>query len=232
MNFNTICNLHQTDKGNLKPYGNDYANFYDNWFSQTKIEVKNICEIGIDNGGSLKSYYDYFPNAYIIGLDINDKSQYQNDRISTKIVDQSNITDLKKFVSFCLNNDILFDFILDDGSHDVQHQQLTFGYFFKLIKPGGLYIIEDLGSSYFKENVFLYGYQTTKEKKDNNTINFLNNRPFQSPWITTDNLQYINQNINYVSIFDKLNTELPYSKEFECDNEYPIRSITSVIKKK
>ena len=37
-----------------------------------------------------------------------------------------------------------FDLIFDDGSHRPDDQQVSLSYFFKLLKPGGLYFIEDL----------------------------------------------------------------------------------------
>jgi hypothetical protein len=122
-----------------------------------------------DDGRALKSYYDYFSNAQIFGLDINDKSIFNNDRIKTFILDQSKTQDLDSFVNYCKSNNIQFDFILDDGSHDVEHQQLTFGKLFELIKPNGFYIIEDLGSSYFTLDTNLYGYIQTQTKINNNT---------------------------------------------------------------
>ena len=174
MDFNYYCNKNYTDKGDLLPSGNRYANFYENWFSKLKNLATNICEIGVESGGSLKSYYDYFQNAQIFGLDINDKSLYNNDRIKTFILDQSKSQDLDSFFNYCKSNNIQFDFILDDGSHDVEHQQLTFGKLFDLIKPQGFYIIEDLGSSYFTLGTNLYGYTQTQTKINNNTIKFLN----------------------------------------------------------
>lgn len=232
MNFNSICNLYRSDKGNFRPFGNCYANFYDNWFSPIRYDVKNICEIGVLDGSSLRAYYDYFPSSNIIGLDIDDKSGYENERTKTIILDQSSEEQLDNFVKYCQSNEIIFDFIIDDGSHDIEHQQLTFGKFFKLIKPNGFYIIEDLGSSYFSLNTSHYGYKSTQTKINNNTIKFLNQRPFSSLWISEENLNYINENVEYVSIFDKLNDDLPYGRGFKCVNDYPIRSITSVIKKK
>ena len=49
--------------------------------------------------------------------------------------------------------------IIDDGSHVPAHQLLGFKLLFPLIKPGGLYVIEDIESSYFDaEQVRIYGY--------------------------------------------------------------------------
>ena len=106
MDFNYYCNKNYTDKGDLLPSGNRYANFYENWFSKLKNSATNICEIGVESGGSLKSYYDFFQNAQIFGLDINDKSLYNNDRIKTFILDQSKSQDLDSFSNYCKSNNI------------------------------------------------------------------------------------------------------------------------------
>ena len=230
--FNYYCNLHGSDKGDIYPDGNHYANWYENWFSPIRQSVTNILEIGVFNGGSTRALYDYFPKANILGIDILDKEKYENDRTITKILDQGDSKQLNDFITECNQQDLKFDIILDDGSHDVEHQQLTFGKLFQLIKPGGLYIIEDMCTSYFQEGVPLYYYRQTQTKIDNNTIKFLNTRPFSSIWIDQPDNEYINQNVDYVSIFDRLNTTCTYLDHFKCENDYPPRSITSIIKKR
>jgi len=230
--FNYYCNLHGSDKGNWFPDGNHYAHWYENWFTHIKNTTTSICEVGVYNGSSTKAFYDYFPNAQIVGLDISDKTQYENDRTTIKILDQGNSEQLDNFVKECINQNLKFDIVLDDGSHDVGHQQLTFGKLFQLVKPGGIYIIEDMCSSYFNLDTILYGYRQTQAKIDNNTIKFLNTRPFSSIWIDQFDIEYINNNIEYVSIFDRLNTTCTYLDNFRCENDYPARSITSIIKKR
>lgn len=231
MDYNFYCNKFKTDKGDELPNGNGYAEFYENWFSKIKESCENILEIGVDNGGSLMANYEYFKNAKIIGLDILDKKHFENDRIKTFLLDQGSSEELNMFYNYCKENEIYFDFILDDGSHDVIHQQKTFGKLFQLLKRNGLYIIEDIGTSYFTLGVELYGNNQTQDKINNDTIKFLNQRPFYSSWIFEKDLEYINENIEYITIFDKLN-DLTYSGRFNCVNNYPIRSITSIIKKK
>ena len=39
------------------------------------------------------------------------------------------------------------DIIIDDGSHIEEHQIFTFGVLFPKLKPGGVYIVEDISSS-------------------------------------------------------------------------------------
>jgi hypothetical protein len=228
-NFNYYCNLFGSDKGDAFFNSNHYADWYQKWFAPIRDQVTNICEIGVYNGSSTKAFKSYFHNAEIIGLDIDDKSQYNEDRIITKICDQSNPQHLQSFVDECNLNNLKFDIILDDGSHDVSHQQLSFGKLFQLIKPGGFYIIEDLCASHFVLGQELYGYITSEDKKKNNTHIFLVNRPFKSPWISETDLKYLEDNIDYISTFDRWNRN--HVVGLHCDNNYPARSITSIIKK-
>jgi len=228
--FNFYCNLFNSDKGDNYVNSNHYAHWYENWFAPIKEKATNICEIGVFNGSSTKAFKSYFPNAEIIGLDIDNKSQYNEERITTKVLDQSNISQLQNFIDECQSHNIKFDIILDDGSHDIEHQQMTFGKLFQLLKPGGIYIIEDMCTSYFSVGASLYGYLTTQIKKNNNTIQFLNQRPFASLWIEESNLEYINNKVDYVSIFDRSNPTCTYKYEYPTENNYQIRSITSIIK--
>jgi len=49
-----------------------------------------------------------------------------------------------------VNNWGPFDIVIDDGSHISQHQIKTFEYcFIHCVKPGGLYIVEDLQTSFY-----------------------------------------------------------------------------------
>ena len=207
---------------------------YDDLFLPIKEKVKTFVEVGVNHGGSILMWRDYFKNSKVLGLDNNLPFCEKNlgdknlDRIELINIDQSNPEMLESFSN--QYNEI--DVILDDGSHDVEHQQLTFGKLFDLIKPQGFYIIEDLGSSYFTLGTNLYGYTQTQTKINNNTIKFLNQRPFSSLWISEENLIEINNSVDSVTIFDTYNKDLPYSTNFTCENNYPIRSITSVIKKK
>lgn len=57
-----------------------------------------------------------------------------------------------EFLSFVLSDsDTEFDIVVDDGSHDPEHQLFTFDALFPSVKPGGLYIFEDVETSYWNE---------------------------------------------------------------------------------
>ena len=116
-----------------------------------KDKVKKVLEIGVgghnlDFGGgkSLQALSYYFKKAQIIGVDICDKSYIDKGNLKTVLCDQNNVQELENLGSKYGK----FDLIIDDGSHFVEHQMTSFKVLFKYLKDNGIYIIEDVGSSY------------------------------------------------------------------------------------
>jgi len=137
------------DKGALHHY---YTKFYDLFFKSIQSDVKNVLEIGVENGDSLRMWRDYFPNASIIGIDNvptswRDKIELQKmgeERISVKIGDQSD----RAFLIGVAEEYGPFDLIIDDGSHYWPHQLISFETLFSFVKPTGYYVVEDTWESY------------------------------------------------------------------------------------
>jgi len=88
---------------------------------------------------------NYFPNARIYGVDIFDKSPHDDDRIRTFVGDQSDETFLRKLVSEIGPPDI----VIDDGSHISEHVIKSFEVLFPLMADDGIYVVEDLSTSYW-----------------------------------------------------------------------------------
>jgi hypothetical protein len=44
------------------------------------------------------------------------------------------------------------DIVLDDGSHRPKHHRITFETLFPLLEDGGLYVVEDLHTAYWKQD--------------------------------------------------------------------------------
>jgi hypothetical protein len=149
MKLSEIAKAYPTDKDFTHNY---YEAAYESAFSSIREEVKLVCEIGIGgfwnevgwvHGNSLKVWRDYFPNADILGLDIKEYQIEDLGRIRTGWLDQSKKDLVVDYASKLKD----YDLIVDDGSHNIYDQQITLAYFFKCLKPGGIYILEDLHSS-------------------------------------------------------------------------------------
>ena len=121
--------------------------------SQSPRSKSKFLEIGIDKTESLKLWKGYFGNVNLHGIDIDEK-EFNDTEVTLHKIDQSPL-ELDKFVA---NVGIKFDVILDDGSHVPEHQILTINKLWNLVKPGGIYIIEDIETSYWKKSK-IYGYR-------------------------------------------------------------------------
>ena len=56
-----------------------------------------------------------------------------------------------------------FDIVIDDGGHTWYQQQTTFEFLFPRINPDGMYVIEDLSTSYLKGSIYDTGNPTMVE---------------------------------------------------------------------
>jgi hypothetical protein len=141
--LDTIGKRHGTDKGSNQ---NNFLNFYDRFLASMRDKPIKLLEIGVLNGGSVRTWKDYFRNGKIVGVDIDPGTKaHEQDRIRIKILDQSKFQDLDLLVA-----EGPFDVIVDDGSHVWTHQILTFQKLIGTVTPGGFYIVEDLDTSYGK----------------------------------------------------------------------------------
>tara|TARA_R110001606_G_scaffold291343_3_gene439222 strand:- start:6228 stop:6800 length:573 start_codon:yes stop_codon:yes gene_type:complete len=91
-------------------------------------------------GASLRMWREYFKDAEIYGCDILEEVIFQDERITTFLTDQSNPNSLLKM----MDKIGMVDIILDDGSHQEIHQQISFKVLWYYVKKGGYYIIEDI----------------------------------------------------------------------------------------
>ncbi len=141
-----------------------FVELYEVFFEHYKTKKINILEIGVDNGDSLRLWREYFPNANICGIDIKAK-QFEINKVDILCGDQSDNLFLKSVVDKYKN----FDIIIDDGSHISKHIISSFKFLFKYLNKDGLYIIEDLQTSYITR----YGGSRINLKKNNTSMNFI-----------------------------------------------------------
>jgi hypothetical protein len=134
----------RTDKASSQ---NNFLVFYAQFLDKIRHQPVRVLDIGVLDGGSARTWRDYFHNGHIIGVDIDPSAgRHISDRLSIHIADQSKEDDLK-IITEKLGP---FDLVVDDGSHVWEDQILTFKQLMPCISPGGFYIIEDLDTSYGK----------------------------------------------------------------------------------
>ena len=156
--LNELFNYFGTDKGTevINPYqkkttnpnqkliGHGYAKFYETYLKIFKNEKISILEIGTWKGASVAAFYHYFKKAIIFCIDKNYKFKFKSDRVNFFNCDTENFNDVKNFENYLMKKKSeYFNIIIDDGSHKYHDILSNFKKFFKKIKPGGYYIIED-----------------------------------------------------------------------------------------
>lgn len=132
--------------------GHWYTQHYDAYFRSIRFRKLNVLEIGVGGyqneaagGGSLRMWKAYFPNSRIVGIDLYDKSQVREHRIDFRQCDQTDAEALTR-----LSNEYGgFDIVIDDGSHVSEHVIKTFHVLFPLLRPNGIYAVEDLQTAYW-----------------------------------------------------------------------------------
>ena len=141
-----------------------FIELYQKYFDQLKDKKINILEIGVYKGDSLRLWREYFTRAKICGIDIKNNNIDING-VEIFLGDQSN----KEFLKNIINKYQSFDIIIDDCSHISKHIIRSMDYLYNHLKENGLYIIEDLQTSYFPR----YGGSRYRLKKNNTSMNFI-----------------------------------------------------------
>ena len=197
---------------NTDKYAHGFIDVYEPYFNEVS-NSKHILEIGVYYGGSLKYLSDKFKDGNIYGIDIEDKTQYDEERVKTYIVNQEDRDSLNGFLK---EVDVEFDIIIDDGGHTMKQQQVSFGLLFKRLKKGGIYILEDLHTSRIENfgTIFPDDLITTLDMLQ--SFKFTNN--IASNHILDDEKEYIKNNVADIRIWSK-------TPEYN-------QSVTSIIKKK
>lgn len=155
--LDTLFYKYGTDKGSFhQPHRavHNYHRAYEELFADRKNDVAAMLEVGIGSpnsrdycmaphyepGGSLRAWADYFVNAHIWGLDMTSTVGFTHDRITAVLADSRDHDQ----VDAALPADVLFDIVIDDGDHEPDAQIATLGNLWGRVKPGGIYVIEDL----------------------------------------------------------------------------------------
>jgi len=210
--LNILSDRYGSDKGEASPNSNpyrwgshNYADFYSLIFGLRRNDVKSVVEcglgtndpallssMGIDGkpGASLRMWRDYFPNASIIGCDIDTGILFRDERIKTFHCDQTSSKSIKKFLENAELVEGSTDIIIDDGLHEFYAGICFFENMIGSLCDNGIYIIEDVAQSdvvkykdYFSklsdafEAQFVYLKSPLREFGDDNNLVCVRRKP-------------------------------------------------------
>jgi hypothetical protein len=132
------------DKGTT----HSYIEVYEARLEPYRLTAKNVLEIGIFSGESLRMWEDYFENAEVHGIDCSDqphggmvdlRPMIAEGTHNISILDAADLSQVKKAFK-----GKKFDVIIEDASHQLVHQLGIYEIFKNYLNDGGIYIIEDV----------------------------------------------------------------------------------------
>jgi hypothetical protein len=141
-----------------------YFEIYHRHFARFVGKKVNVLEVGVYSGGSLEMWRSYFgKDSRIYGVDIEAACKaYENDQISIFIGDQADRDFWSKFRSNVEGIDIL----IDDGGHLPEQQQITLEEMLPYLRPGGVYLCEDVHGAFNRFGAFVTGLVNGLNKID------------------------------------------------------------------
>lgn len=146
--MNDLERYFNENQGNMIHKWQHYFEIYERHFSRFRNAEVHVLEFGISHGGSLKMWENYFgKKAHIYGVDINPECQkFEEGNIHVYIGDQED----KKFLQSLMDCIPKVDILIDDGGHTMKQQINTFELMFSHVADDGVYLCEDLQTSYSK----------------------------------------------------------------------------------
>ncbi|MDD5558637.1 hypothetical protein [Candidatus Methylomirabilis sp.] len=151
--FFKYCTAHKKGHGIWK--WEHYFDIYDRHLNKFRGRPVTIMEVGIYSGGSLGMWRHYFgEQCKIVGLDIaSECSVYIGPFVDVYIGNQGDREFLRNTLDKCGGVDVF----VDDGSHIPEHQIVGFEEVFQFIRPGGVYICEDIQGIHNEFIEYVYG---------------------------------------------------------------------------
>ena len=134
LTLNQICSIYRTDKNCVHCYVDEV---YEELFAKIRHSTRKLLEIGVEGGGSLMMWREYFPNALIWGVD-------------TKACPQLEGRERLEFVhgdayspSVVSSLPGEFDVIIEDGPHTLESITFVVEEYSDKLSREGIMVVED-----------------------------------------------------------------------------------------
>ncbi len=187
-----------------------FCTFYDLHLRAHRKRVVKVLEIGIPGGSSLYMWRDYFPRAAIHGMDLHPVKLDALDRITTHIGNREDREALRQIVDSAGSD---FDLIVDNGGRTIAQQQISLGFLFSCLRPGGYYVVENLHISFSqrfdidKSGRARTHYETDVGDCESTTYEIVQalseGSTFGSEFMMEVERQFLAERVQWVEIFDR-----------------------------
>ncbi len=219
-----LYSVNNISKGIIK--WRHYFDIYDKYFNKYRNKRPTILEIGVNQGGSLEMWLNYFgEGSTIYGVDVNPNcKQFESDRIKIYIGSQSD----RNFLRELIKSIPPIDIIIDDGGHTMEQQIVTFQELFGYLKIGGIYICEDLHTSYWKTYGGGLKKRTSFIEFSKNLIDIIN----QWHYDESEQDKLLRESIYSLHYYDSMLVieKEEVSKPFEIKSGQEIKIVEEVVK--
>ena len=219
--LSSIANLLETDKGTAdrdtltwgpghpKHYCWHYTTTYEKYMISSRKSEVSLFEVGICDGrfpfASPKMWSTYFENIKLYALDNFWGRDFNIESPDIKALtdlgvdfiygDQGSEQDWNSIDELIPSNSL--DFFIEDGSHYPHHMMYTLWRSINLIKPGGYYFMEDIGTERSRN---WYGYDNTEI--GSSLISWMQGANFENNFLDQDKLQAIQNSFNVLEIVE------------------------------
>jgi len=189
-----------------------YFEIYDRHFSRFIGKEITILEIGVFKGGSLELWRNYFGRkCKIYGIDINPEcKKYENKQIEILIGDAED----REFLRAVKEKIPKIDILIDDGGHTMNQQITTFEELYPIISPDGVYLCEDIETSYWKEYGGGYKKENSYIEYSKNLIDYLNAWDSKEKELTVNKFTLSTHSMHYynsVLVIEKRKMNPPFA---------------------
>lgn len=191
-----------------------YFEIYDRYFSKYRNKEVVILEIGVSQGGSLQMWKDYFGDkAKIYGIDIEARCKdLEEENIKIFIGSQSDRNFLREVKSQIPRIDIL----IEDGGHAMNQQIISFEELIDHVKDDGVYLGEDLHTSYWMEYGGGHKRRGTFIEYCKNFIDYLNAFHSEQNSLKVNNFTKTVHSVHFydsIIVIEKRRMEKPYEEK-------------------
>lgn len=151
MSFVNLVNNSLTDKNT----SHSYLPLYQTLLGKKQNTAENVLEIGVERGGSIQLWSDFFVNAHIYGIDLKSDTELRQcgcpvdelvKRPVVSLYTSTNAYDEATVQHLFLDTGVAFDVVIDDGPHTLDSMVRCIQLYAPLLTYDGVLIIEDVQS--------------------------------------------------------------------------------------